>query len=121
MEILWLLTKTWNCGIHQYRYHYYNMDHYNNNMWMWFSLIVCSLQRYKEAEQWCTVGMKFLKFLTQLRASYEDQVTPPIHPPSITKSLSMLLFSFHRCQLYIQRFWLNFKVMVPVKPLLYNS
>ncbi|CAI8021547.1 Testis-expressed protein 11 [Geodia barretti] len=26
MEVLWLLTKSWNCGIHQYRW--FNMPHY---------------------------------------------------------------------------------------------
>ena len=46
---------------------------------------VCySVQRYKDAERWCSMGMKFLKFLSELKPSYEDQVTNvPSLPPSL--------------------------------------
>ncbi|XP_065900506.1 testis-expressed protein 11-like [Dysidea avara] len=52
MEVLWLLTKAWNCGVHLY-----------------------STMHYKEAEQWCSLSMKLLQHLTTLRASYEAQMT----------------------------------------------
>ena len=94
MEILWLLTKAWNCGIHLYRY----ATSWNSSFL--HLLFLCQLshppppppppppslppsplpglhstQRYKEAEQWCSLGMRFLKHLSQLKPSYEDQVT----------------------------------------------
>ncbi|XP_061454183.1 testis-expressed protein 11 [Rhineura floridana] len=51
VEILWLMTRAWNTGI----YHY------------------CA-SRYKEAEQWCGLGMHFLGHLGTLKSSYESQV-----------------------------------------------
>ena len=33
-----------------------------------------STQKYKVAETWCTLGMKFLKHLSQHKESYEEQV-----------------------------------------------
>ena len=30
--------------------------------------------KFKIAEQWCSLGMRFLKHLTQNKATYEDQV-----------------------------------------------
>lgn len=34
----------------------------------------CSSLHYKEAEQWCSLGMRFLKHLHQLKPTYEEQV-----------------------------------------------
>ncbi|KFQ29962.1 Testis-expressed sequence 11 protein, partial [Merops nubicus] len=48
MEILWLMTRAWNTGIFQYT--------------------IC---KYKEAEQWCGLGMRFLNHLGSLKKSYE--------------------------------------------------
>ncbi|NWW52204.1 TEX11 protein, partial [Pedionomus torquatus] len=48
MEILWLLTRAWNTGIFQY-----------------------TAGKYKEAEQWCGLGMRFLNHLGSLKKSYE--------------------------------------------------
>ncbi|NXJ67863.1 TEX11 protein, partial [Rostratula benghalensis] len=48
MEILWLLTRAWNTGIFQY-----------------------TIGKYKEAEQWCGLGMRFLNHLGSLKKSYE--------------------------------------------------
>ncbi|NXE51265.1 TEX11 protein, partial [Casuarius casuarius] len=48
MEILWLMTRAWNTGIFQY-----------------------SIGKYKEAEQWCGLGMRFLSHLGSLKKSYE--------------------------------------------------
>ncbi|KFP33581.1 Testis-expressed sequence 11 protein, partial [Colius striatus] len=48
MEILWLMTRAWNTGIFQY-----------------------TLGKYKEAEQWCGLGMRFLNHLGSLKKSYE--------------------------------------------------
>ncbi|NWW73244.1 TEX11 protein, partial [Climacteris rufus] len=48
MEILWLMTRAWNTGIFQY-----------------------SVGKYKEAEQWCGLGMRFLNHLGSLKKSYE--------------------------------------------------
>ncbi|KFP78586.1 Testis-expressed sequence 11 protein, partial [Apaloderma vittatum] len=48
MEILWLMTRAWNTGIFQY-----------------------TLGKYKEAEQWCGLGMRFLSHLGSLKKSYE--------------------------------------------------
>ncbi|NWZ69065.1 TEX11 protein, partial [Acrocephalus arundinaceus] len=47
-EILWLMTRAWNTGIFQY-----------------------SVGKYKEAEQWCGLGMRFLNHLGSLKKSYE--------------------------------------------------
>ncbi|XP_054851814.1 testis-expressed protein 11 [Eublepharis macularius] len=52
VEILWLMTRAWNTGIY----------HYN-------------VGRYKEAEQWCGLGMRFLGHLGTLKSSYESQMT----------------------------------------------
>ncbi|XP_053130263.1 testis-expressed protein 11 isoform X2 [Hemicordylus capensis] len=51
VEILWLMTRAWNTGIRQY----------------------CA-GRYKEAEQWCGLGMRFLAHLGTLKSSYESQM-----------------------------------------------
>ncbi|NXO05251.1 TEX11 protein, partial [Rhinopomastus cyanomelas] len=48
MEILWLMTRAWNTGIFQY-----------------------AVGKYKEAEQWCGLGMRFLNHLGSLKKSYE--------------------------------------------------
>ncbi|NXJ79280.1 TEX11 protein, partial [Trogon melanurus] len=48
MEILWLMTRAWNTGIFQY-----------------------TVGKYKEAEQWCGLGMRFLSHLGSLKKSYE--------------------------------------------------
>ncbi|NXU81580.1 TEX11 protein, partial [Oreotrochilus melanogaster] len=48
MEILWLMTRAWNTGIFQY-----------------------TIGKYKEAEQWCGLGMRFLSHLGSLKKSYE--------------------------------------------------
>ncbi|XP_078068175.1 testis-expressed protein 11 [Mustelus asterias] len=51
VEILWLMTRAWNTGASLY-----------------------SLGKYTEAEQWCGLGMRFLKHLGSLRANYESQM-----------------------------------------------
>ncbi|XP_026540103.1 testis-expressed protein 11 [Notechis scutatus] len=51
VEIIWLMTRAWNTGIYQY----------------------CA-GKYKEAEQWCGLGMRFLAYLGTLKNSYEDQM-----------------------------------------------
>ncbi|NXG47715.1 TEX11 protein, partial [Psilopogon haemacephalus] len=48
MEILWLMTRAWNTGIFQY-----------------------TVGKYREAEQWCGLGMRFLHHLGSLKKSYE--------------------------------------------------
>ncbi|NXT47086.1 TEX11 protein, partial [Pluvianellus socialis] len=48
VEILWLMTRAWNTGIFQY-----------------------TVGKYKEAEQWCGLGMRFLSHLGSLKKSYE--------------------------------------------------
>ncbi|KFU89174.1 Testis-expressed sequence 11 protein, partial [Chaetura pelagica] len=48
MEVLWLMTRAWNTGIFQY-----------------------TVGKYKEAEQWCGLGMRFLGHLGSLKKSYE--------------------------------------------------
>lgn len=52
MEILWLMTRAWNTGIFQY-----------------------TVGKYKEAEQWCGLGMSFLNHLGSLKKSYEGHVS----------------------------------------------
>ncbi|XP_034297610.1 testis-expressed protein 11 isoform X2 [Pantherophis guttatus] len=51
VEIIWLMTRAWNTGIYQY----------------------CA-GKYKEAEQWCGLGMRFLAYLGTLKNSYENQM-----------------------------------------------
>ncbi|XP_025021075.1 testis-expressed protein 11 [Python bivittatus] len=51
VEIIWLMTRAWNTGIYQY----------------------CAC-KYKEAEQWCGLGMRFLAYLGTLKNSYENQM-----------------------------------------------
>ncbi|XP_059588923.1 testis-expressed protein 11 isoform X3 [Alligator mississippiensis] len=51
VETLWLMTKAWNTGIFQY-----------------------SSGKYKEAEQWCGLGMRFLHHLGSLKSSYESNM-----------------------------------------------
>uniref|UniRef100_A0A8C0EBE0 Protein ZIP4 homolog n=1 Tax=Bubo bubo TaxID=30461 RepID=A0A8C0EBE0_BUBBB len=52
MEILWLMTRAWNTGIFQY-----------------------TVGKYKEAEQWCGLGMRFLNHLGSLKKTYEGHVS----------------------------------------------
>eukprot|EP00058_Branchiostoma_floridae_P018693 XP_002604182.1 hypothetical protein BRAFLDRAFT_120393 [Branchiostoma floridae] len=52
MEVLWLMTKAWNCGIH-----------------------LLSAGHYVDAEHWCGMSMKLLKHLTSLRTHYDTQMT----------------------------------------------
>uniref|UniRef100_A0A674KF90 Protein ZIP4 homolog n=1 Tax=Terrapene triunguis TaxID=2587831 RepID=A0A674KF90_9SAUR len=52
VETLWLMTRAWNTGIFQY-----------------------SVGKYKEAEHWCGLGMRFLNHLRSLKSSYESQVS----------------------------------------------
>ncbi|XP_059507241.1 testis-expressed protein 11 [Stegostoma tigrinum] len=65
-EMLWLMTRAWNTGASLY-----------------------SLGKYAEAEKWCGLGMRFLKYLGSLQASYESQVRP-IHM-TLEKLVSCLL------------------------------
>ncbi|XP_025060865.1 testis-expressed protein 11 isoform X3 [Alligator sinensis] len=51
VETLWLMTRAWNTGIFQY-----------------------SSGKYKEAEQWCGLGMRFLHHLGSLKSSYESNM-----------------------------------------------
>ncbi|XP_042196670.1 testis-expressed protein 11 isoform X2 [Callorhinchus milii] len=51
VEILWLMTRAWNTGVSLY-----------------------SLGKYSEAERWCGLGMRFLKYLGSLKNSYEAQM-----------------------------------------------
>ncbi|XP_054695887.1 testis-expressed protein 11 isoform X7 [Grus americana] len=51
MEILWLMIRAWNTGIFQY-----------------------TVGKYKEAEQWCGLGMRFLNHLGSLKKSYEGHM-----------------------------------------------
>lgn len=51
VEILWLMTKAWNCGITFY-----------------------SSSRYDDAEKWCSMSMKLLKYLGSMKANYEDHM-----------------------------------------------
>ncbi|XP_026508838.1 testis-expressed protein 11 isoform X4 [Terrapene carolina triunguis] len=51
VETLWLMTRAWNTGIFQY-----------------------SVGKYKEAEHWCGLGMRFLNHLRSLKSSYESQM-----------------------------------------------
>ncbi|KAL7979598.1 hypothetical protein Chor_004756 [Crotalus horridus] len=51
VEIIWLMTRAWNTGIYQY-----------------------SAGKYKEAEQWCGLGIRFLAYLGTLKNSYENQM-----------------------------------------------
>ncbi|KAF4794399.1 Testis-expressed sequence 11 protein [Turdus rufiventris] len=51
MEVLWLMTRAWNTGIFQY-----------------------TVGKYKEAEQWCGLGMRFLNHLGSLKKSYEGHM-----------------------------------------------
>lgn len=41
-----------------------------------WSLLPSSL-RFREAEQWCSMGMKFLNHLSHLKQTYEEQVCMP--------------------------------------------
>ncbi|XP_041351715.1 testis-expressed protein 11-like [Gigantopelta aegis] len=51
IEILWLMTKAWNCGIQFY-----------------------SSANYDEAEKWCGLSMSMLKYLPTMRSNYEEQM-----------------------------------------------
>ncbi|KAM9127495.1 testis-expressed protein 11 [Pangshura tecta] len=51
VETLWLMTRAWNTGILHY-----------------------SVGKYKEAEQWCGLAMRFLNHLRSLKSSYENQM-----------------------------------------------
>lgn len=52
MEIIWLMTKAWNCGIHLYSAHHHEV-----------------------AQKWCTLSMKFLKHLKELKSNYEPHMS----------------------------------------------
>lgn len=53
MEVVWHMVKAWNTGIHLY-----------------------SMLRYKEAEQWCSLAMKFFPHLPpNLSQTYEPQMS----------------------------------------------
>lgn len=52
IEVVWFLSKAWNHGIHFY-----------------------SSLKFKLAEQWCSLGMRFLKHLTQHKEGYEEQMS----------------------------------------------
>ncbi|CAC5392553.1 unnamed protein product [Mytilus coruscus] len=51
IEILWLMTKAWNCGINLY-----------------------SSGRYEEAEKWCATSMKLFQYLGSMKSNYEDHM-----------------------------------------------
>ncbi|XP_050394843.1 testis-expressed protein 11 [Patella vulgata] len=51
MEILWLMTKAWNCGIHFYR-----------------------CDNYTEAERWCGMALHLLSHLTTIKNNYEEKM-----------------------------------------------
>ncbi|XP_066505252.1 testis-expressed protein 11 isoform X2 [Hoplias malabaricus] len=51
LEILWLLTRAWNTGI-----------------------LLYSLDQYPEAEKWCSLGMRFLRYLGSLQESYQTKM-----------------------------------------------
>ncbi|XP_030904056.2 testis-expressed protein 11 [Melopsittacus undulatus] len=51
MEILWLMTRAWNVGIFQY-----------------------TVEKYREAEQWCGLAMRFLPHLRSLKEIYEGRM-----------------------------------------------
>uniref|UniRef100_A0A7M4E6F0 Protein ZIP4 homolog n=1 Tax=Crocodylus porosus TaxID=8502 RepID=A0A7M4E6F0_CROPO len=61
VEILWLMTRAWNTGIFQY-----------------------SSGKYKEAEQWCGLGMRFLHHLGSLKSSYESNVSEYKHKAELS-------------------------------------
>ncbi|XP_060556833.1 testis-expressed protein 11-like [Ruditapes philippinarum] len=52
MEIVWLMTKAWNCGISLY-----------------------SCNKYTEAEKWCGMSMRLLKYLPTFRNNYQDHMS----------------------------------------------
>lgn len=52
LEVVWLMTKAWNCGVHLYSAHH-----------------------FEAAEKWCSLSMKFLKFLKNLKETYEPHMT----------------------------------------------
>ncbi|CAG5129155.1 unnamed protein product, partial [Candidula unifasciata] len=51
IEILWLMTKSWNYGLHLYN---------------------CG--KFQESEQWCGMSMRFLKYLSSVKDDYEEQM-----------------------------------------------
>ncbi|ESO99151.1 hypothetical protein LOTGIDRAFT_238840 [Lottia gigantea] len=51
MEIVWLMTKAWNCGIHFYRF-----------------------GNFDEAERWCGVGLHLLSLLPSMKGNYQDKM-----------------------------------------------
>ncbi|XP_052243425.1 testis-expressed protein 11-like isoform X5 [Dreissena polymorpha] len=52
MEIVWLMTKAWNCGINFY-----------------------SHSRYSDAEKWCGLSMRMLKYLDTFKDNYQDHMS----------------------------------------------
>ncbi|KAF4091426.1 hypothetical protein AMELA_G00036820 [Ameiurus melas] len=52
LEILWLLTRSWNTGI-----------------------LLYSLSQYPEAEKWCGLGISFLQYLGSMQDSYQTQMS----------------------------------------------
>ncbi|XP_052811299.1 testis-expressed protein 11-like [Mya arenaria] len=52
MELVWLMTKAWNCGINFYSY-----------------------SRYQDAEKWCGLSMRMLKHLDTFRNNYQEHMS----------------------------------------------
>ncbi|XP_065057909.1 testis-expressed protein 11-like [Rhopilema esculentum] len=52
MEILWLMTKAWNCGVHLFSAH-----------------------EFDACERWCGMAMKFLDQLDTLKSNYTSHMT----------------------------------------------
>lgn len=55
--------------------------------------------KFKSAEQWCSLGMRFLKYLNQQKLIYEEQVM--YHFNQIHAYFSL----FYRCLRYTQRYF----------------
>ena len=71
MEVVWHMVKAWNTGIHLYRY----CAILKHGKTFILLLSFCSMLRYKEAEQWCSLAMKFFPHLPpNLSQTYEPQV-----------------------------------------------
>ncbi|XP_053931637.1 testis-expressed protein 11 isoform X2 [Cuculus canorus] len=82
-EVLWLMTRAWNTGIFQY-----------------------TVGKYKEAEQWCGLGMRFLNQLGSLKKSYEGHPPAQSLSPSLTQisCCSLLCYSGPLVLLHRQRY-----------------
>ncbi|KAK3585545.1 hypothetical protein CHS0354_022956 [Potamilus streckersoni] len=51
IEVLWLMTKAWNCGINLF-----------------------SASKYIDAEKWCGLAIRMIKFLTTMKNNYQDHM-----------------------------------------------